>query len=335
MSLAIALMLNKARRGIGVLRTIYYLPSLFGGSIAVAVLWKIMFMDKGMVNNWLKTLGVSTVSFLGDPKFALPTLRLLEVWQFGSSMVLFLAALKQVPNTLYEAAKIDGANSIKRFFSITLPGISPIIFFCIIMQTLNAMQNFTSAFVITKGGPLHSTYMLGVKLYNDGFKPLMLPNAILIIPRYTIFRDFNVLDSYYPFYLMAAFACYPFFTYMLVQFIRGIPKELDEAAYIDGCGSFGILVRILLPLLKPALFSAGLFQFLWTYNDYFNSLIYISSIKKYTVSLALRMTMDNEATTAWNSIMAMSCLVVLPVVILFFLCQKYFIEGIATTGLKG
>lgn len=164
---------------------------------------------------------------------------------------------------------------------------------------------------------------------------LMLPNAILIIPRYTIFRDFNVLDSYYPFYLMAVFACYPFFTYMLVQFIRGIPKELDEAAYIDGCGSFGILVRVLLPLLKPALFSAGLFQFLWTYNDYFNSLIYISSIKKYTVSLALRMTMDNEATTAWNSIMAMSCLVVLPVVILFFLCQKYFIEGIATTGLKG
>lgn len=170
MSLAIALMLNKARRGIGVLRTIYYLPSLFGGSIAVAVLWKIMFMDKGMVNNWLKALGLSTVSFLGDPKFALPTLSLLEVWQFGSSMVLFLAALKQVPNSLYEAAKIDGASSIKRFFSITLPGISPIIFFCIIMQTLNAMQNFTSAFVITKGGPLHSTYMLGVKLYNDGFK---------------------------------------------------------------------------------------------------------------------------------------------------------------------
>lgn len=164
---------------------------------------------------------------------------------------------------------------------------------------------------------------------------LMLPNAILIIPRYTIFRDFNVLDSYYPFYLMAAFACYPFFTYMLVQFIRGIPKELDEAATIDGCGSFAILIRILLPLLKPALFSAGLFQFLWTYNDYFNSLIYISSIKKYTVSLALRMTMDNEATTAWNSIMAMSCLVVLPVVVLFFLCQRYFIEGIATTGLKG
>lgn len=164
---------------------------------------------------------------------------------------------------------------------------------------------------------------------------LMLPNSILIIPRYSIFRDLNVLDSYYPFYLMAAFACYPFFTYMLVQFMRGLPRELDEAAYIDGCGSFSTLIRILLPLLKPALFSVGLFQFLWTYNDYFNSLIYISSQKKYTVSLALRMTMDNEATMAWKNIMAMSCLVVLPVVILFFFCQKYFVEGIATTGLKG
>lgn len=164
---------------------------------------------------------------------------------------------------------------------------------------------------------------------------LMLPNSILIIPRYSIFRDLNMLDSFGPFYLLAAFACYPFFTYMLLQFMRGLPRDLDDAAYIDGCGSFGTLIRVLLPLLKPALFSAGLFQFLWTYNDYFNSLIYISSIKKYTISLALRMTMDNEATFAWKNIMAMSCVAVLPVMILFFLCQKYFVEGIATTGLKG
>jgi oligogalacturonide transport system permease protein len=164
---------------------------------------------------------------------------------------------------------------------------------------------------------------------------LMLPNSILLIPRYTIFRTLNVLDSYFPFYLMAAFACYPFFTYMLVQFMRGIPQELDESARIDGCGSFRTLISILLPLLKPALFSAGLFQFLWTYNDYFNSLIYINSVKKFTVSLALRLTLDAETVIIWKNVMAMSCLVVLPVVVLFFLCQRYFIEGIATTGLKG
>jgi len=169
MSLFIAVLLNKSRKGIGVLRTAYYLPSLFGGSVAVAVLWQIMFMDQGMINSMLNSIGIPTISFLGNPKTALPTLSLLEVWQFGSSMVMFLAALKQVPATLYEAARIDGAGSVKSFFSITMPYISPILFFCIIMQTLNAMQNFTSAFVITRGGPLKSTYMLGLKLYNDGF----------------------------------------------------------------------------------------------------------------------------------------------------------------------
>jgi len=169
MSLFIAMLLNRTRKGIGILRTAYYLPSLFGGSVAVAVLWRVMFMDQGMINSWINFLGFSTVSFLGDPKTALPTLSLLEVWQFGVSMVMFLAALKQVPAALYEAARIDGAGGARRFFKITLPYISPILFFCIIMQTINALQNFTSAFVITRGGPLKSTYMLGLKLYNDGF----------------------------------------------------------------------------------------------------------------------------------------------------------------------
>jgi oligogalacturonide transport system permease protein len=169
MSLFIAMLLNKARKGIGVLRTLCYLPSLFGGSVAVAVLWQVMFRDQGLVNSWINFFGFPTVSFLGNPKTALPTLSALEVWQFGSSMVMFLAALKQVPSTLYEAARIDGAGAVKRFFSITMPYISPILFFCIIMQTINALQNFTSAFVITRGGPVKSTYMLGIKLYNDGF----------------------------------------------------------------------------------------------------------------------------------------------------------------------
>jgi oligogalacturonide transport system permease protein len=164
---------------------------------------------------------------------------------------------------------------------------------------------------------------------------LMLPNAVIIIPRYTIFRSLGVLDSYWPFYLTSMFACYPFFVYMLIQFMRGLPLELDESARIDGCGTFKVLYRILLPLLKPALFSAGLFQFLWTYNDYFNSLIYINSVKKFTVSLALRLTIDADSVIQWNQVMAMACVAVIPVVILFFFAQKYFVEGISTTGLKG
>lgn len=164
---------------------------------------------------------------------------------------------------------------------------------------------------------------------------LMLPNSVIIIPRYTLYNSFGWLNTYLPFHLPALFAAYPFFIYMLIQFMRGLPKELDESAYVDGCGTFRTLFQILLPLMKPALFSAGLFQFLWTYNDYFNSLIFINSVKKYPISLALRMSLDAESVVQWGKVMAMSFVAVVPVMLLFFAAQKYFVEGIATSGLKG
>ena len=116
---------------------------------------------------------------------------------------------------------------------------------------------------------------------------------------------------------------------MLIQFIRGLPRELDESAYLDGCSDLKVFVKILVPLMKPALFSAGLFQFMWTYNDYTNVLIYINSVKKYTLSLALRLSLDAESVVQWNKVMAMSFLSILPLIILFFAAQKYFVEGIA------
>ena len=164
---------------------------------------------------------------------------------------------------------------------------------------------------------------------------LMLPGTVVIIPRYTLYNRLGWLDTYLPFYVPALLACNAFFVYMLIQFIRGIPKELDEAAYIDGCGSFQTFTAILMPLMKPAFFSAGLFQFLWTYNDFFNSLIYINSVSKYPVSLALRTAIDADANIQWNEVMAMSVVSVLPLILLYFLGQKYFVQGIATSGLKG
>ncbi len=164
---------------------------------------------------------------------------------------------------------------------------------------------------------------------------LMLPNAVIIVPRYTMFAKIGWVDSYMPFYAPALLACYPFFTYMLIQFLRGIPRELDESAYMDGCGTFRTLVAILLPLMKPALFSAGLFQFLWTYNDYFNSLIFINSGSNYTISLALRLSLDSESVVNWGKLMAVAFIAVIPLMVLFFAAQKYFVEGIATSGLKG
>lgn len=164
---------------------------------------------------------------------------------------------------------------------------------------------------------------------------LMLPNSVIIIPRYTMFAKFGWVDTYIPFYSLAILACYPFFIFMLIQFLRGIPRDLDESAYIDGCGTFRTLVQIILPLMKPALFSAALFQFMWTYNDYFNSLVFINSGSKYTVSLALRLSLDSESVVNWGKVMATSFIVVLPLILLFFFAQKYFVEGIATSGLKG
>ena len=164
---------------------------------------------------------------------------------------------------------------------------------------------------------------------------MMLPDSILLIPKYSLYHSMNLLDSYAPFYLQAGLACYPFFVFMLIQFIRGLPRELDESAYIDGCSEIGVFVRILAPLMKPALFSAGLFQFMWTYNDYTNVLIYVNSVKKYTLSLALRLSLDAESVIQWNKVMAMSFLSLIPLIILFFAAQKYFVEGIATSGLKG
>jgi oligogalacturonide transport system permease protein len=164
---------------------------------------------------------------------------------------------------------------------------------------------------------------------------LMLPNAVLVVPRFMLFSKFGWTNTYLPFIVPAIFACYPFFIYMIVQFFRGLPRDFDEAATIDGCNSFQIFWRILLPLCKPALFSAAIFQFIWTWNDFFNSLIYINSVKKFPIVLALRMSLDTTSASNWNQVLAMSILSLLPGTILFFSAQKYFVEGITGSGVKG
>lgn len=164
---------------------------------------------------------------------------------------------------------------------------------------------------------------------------LLMPKEVLIVPRYLIFHKLGWTNSYLPFIVPAVFACSPFFIFMLVQFFRGFPAELEDAARIDGCNSFRIFVQIILPLSKPALFSVVIFQFMWCWNDFFNSLIYINSTSKFTVPLALRMSLDITGSVSWNEIMAMSVLSMIPLTLLFIFAQKYFIEGIATTGIKG
>lgn len=169
-ALLVAMILNQKLKGMNFLRTVYYLPSILGGSVAIAVLWRFLFRNDGIVNLILAQVGLPTLEWIGSPKLALWTVALLGVWQFGSSMVLFLAALKQVPTELYEAARVDGASSLRQFFCITLPMISPILFFNAIMQLINAFQEFTGPYVITGGGPLNSTYVFAIHLYNSAFR---------------------------------------------------------------------------------------------------------------------------------------------------------------------
>jgi len=164
---------------------------------------------------------------------------------------------------------------------------------------------------------------------------LMLPNSVLVIPRYLLYNKLGWLNTYFPFLMPALFACYPFFIYMMVQFFRGLPRALDEAATIDGCNSFQVYWHILMPLCKPALFSAAIFQFIWTWNDFFNSLIYINSVRKYPVVLALRMSLDATSAANWNQVLAMSVVSLVPGTILFFSAQKYFVEGVSAGSVKG
>lgn len=170
LALFIAMLLNSKVKGIGIYRSLYYLPSILGGSVAVSVLWRVLFMHDGIVNNMIGKLHLGPIDWLTDPNIALATLSLLQVWQFGSAMVIFLAALKQIPKELYEAAEVDGASAFQRFWKITIPQVSSVLFFNLIMQTIQALQNFTSAFVITNGGPMKKTYIIGMKLYDDAFK---------------------------------------------------------------------------------------------------------------------------------------------------------------------
>ena len=169
-ALFVAYLLTQGRRGVTFYRSLYYVPSLIGGSIAVALVWKTIFSRKGLANTILASLGLQKLSWLGDPKLSMGILVLMSAWQFGSSMIIFAAGLKEIPGSYYEAAEIDGANKWQRFLRITLPCLSPIILYNLVMQTITAFMAFTQAFVITQGGPNDATNFYALYVYNHAFK---------------------------------------------------------------------------------------------------------------------------------------------------------------------
>lgn len=164
---------------------------------------------------------------------------------------------------------------------------------------------------------------------------IMLPTHVTLVPRYSIFHSLEWIDTILPLTVPKLLATDAFFIFLMVQFIRGIPRDLDESATIDGCGPAQIYYRIILPLAVPALITTAIFTFIWTWDDFFSQILYLNTIKNFTVPLGLRLFIDSQGQSSWGAVFAMSVLSMLPITTVFFIFQRYIVEGIATTGLKG
>lgn len=207
-ALAVAMLMNQKLRGVQFYRAVYYIPTLLGGSVAIAVLWRKLFEKDGLINFLLGTIGFTDLpSWITNPKYALGTLILLTVWQFGSSMIIFLAGLKQIPQEYYEAASVDGATKTRQFFSITIPLLSPVILFTLVLQIITTFQAFTQAYIIGggSGGVLNSTlfytlhlYIQGWTYHEMGYASAMAWVLLLIIGLFTaiVFRTSDLWVSY-------------------------------------------------------------------------------------------------------------------------------------------
>ncbi len=178
-ALLIAIVLNRGVRGLAIYRSVYYLPSLLGGSVAVAVLWRQLFSSTGLLPRLAATVGIHMGSWISEPNRALDTLMILNIWTFGSPMIIFLAGLRQLPEELQEAAKVDGAGAIRRFFYISLPLLSPVLFFNLVLQLIGSFQAFTPAYIISAGtgGPANSTLFYTLNLFQAGFQDLQMGYA--------------------------------------------------------------------------------------------------------------------------------------------------------------
>ena len=204
-------------------------------------------------------------------------------------------------------------------FAITIPRILVTVISCVLVAYAFARFEFW-------GKKFLFSVMVGT---------MMLPLIVLRLPQYLMFKELGWLDTYLPLVLPSAFATDTFFVFMLVQFLRGIPRDMEEAALIDGCNALQLLLYIIVPLLKPAIISVVVFQFIWTMNDFMGPLIYLASVEKYPVSLALKMSIGATEEVEWANVIAISVVALVPSVAVFFMAQKHFIEGAASSGIKG
>jgi multiple sugar transport system permease protein len=202
-ALGVAMLLNKGIAGLPIYRAMFYLPSLLGASVAIAVLWRQLFAGNGLINQLLAVFGIHGPSWISNPNYALSTIMILSVWQFGSPMIIFLAGLRQIPRDLYEAAAIDGARPWHKFWRITLPLLTPVVFFNAVIQTIEAFKAFTPAFIISEGtgGPVDSTLFYTLYLYQEAFAYFRMGYASalawVLVVIIALFTAFSFLTARY------------------------------------------------------------------------------------------------------------------------------------------
>lgn len=202
-ALGVALLLNRGMKGLTIYRSLFYLPSLLGASVAIAILWRQIFAGDGLVNKFLSIFGIVGPSWISNPNYSLWTLIVLSIWQFGSPMIIFLAGLRQIPQDMYEAASLDGASKWRQFWKITLPLLTPVVFFNAIIQTIEAFKSFTPAFIISggTGNPINSTLFYTLYLYQEafGFFRMGYASALawVLLALVAFFTAFSFLTSKY------------------------------------------------------------------------------------------------------------------------------------------
>ncbi|MDR9855818.1 carbohydrate ABC transporter permease [Paenibacillus sp. VCA1] len=253
------------------------------------------------------------------------------LWLVASSLKpndeIFTTSYSLIPSRLEFS---NYASGFKGFGGTTFATFFKNSFIIVILSTIGAVA---SSALVAFG--LARTKFFGQKFwFACMMATMMLPHDVVIVPQYVMFAKFGWLSSFKPLIIPHFFGT-PFFIFLIMQFIRTIPKELDEAAKIDGCSKYGVFYRVVLPLIGPALITSSIFSFYWRWDDFINPLIYLNSPEKYPVSLALKLFLDGESLNNWGGMFAMATLSLLPVVIVFFIFQKYIVEGISTTGLKG
>lgn len=253
------------------------------------------------------------------------------VWMFGASMKAdnneIFASIGFIPKNPSFAAYREGWSATGYKFSVFMINTYLIVIPKVIFTVISS--------VITAYGFSRFNFMGKGILFAILMSTLFLPQVVLNIPQFLLFTQIGWVDTYKPLVVPTLFANEPYFVFMLIQFMRTISRELEEAAEIDGCNSLQRLFHIIVPVVRPAVVSCGLFQFMWSSNDFQGPLIYINSVTKYPASLGLRLIADSETGFQWNKILALSVISILPTLLVFFMAQDQFIDGIAAGGVKG